>query len=438
MKKAFIFLMLIIGFGIITNAQDIILKKDGSEIKAKVLEITDQQIKYKDFDFQSGPIRNINISEVFLVTYENGQREVFTKLNESNASSPKRQSVTNCAKKTALGLDIGLGGSFYTILNEKSPSSFAPALGIRVMHHFNPYFGVDFLRVNWITDLFTSGLDDGWTMRLQIMPGIRGNSPTFFKCMSVYSAFRLGYGMDFRLLTVSGASHFEGLSLETELGLNLTPTVFAGFTYNYHKYFVKGVDSKLAIHTLSFRLGFNLGKKQEGKAKRVTSDEMWLIRAKAAAKKTAEPNGYLDFHEYKNATPSLDFNFALKGNNVGINYAISKVTPKSDRYNLKHDIWGIRVNGIDYINSGAEGYWDYNKIEGKGYYSYFRKEGFFGKEIPCVILPTGKILELTPELLIELCKDNEDIIELIQKTTFKKRDASNTLEILRKYNLTKE
>ena len=427
MRKICIMLIALIGFGIITNAQDIILKKDGSEIKAKVLEITDQQIKYKDFDFQSGPIRNLNISEVFLITYENGQREVFNKVNETNASSSKRQSVTNCAKKTALGLDIGLGGSFYTILNEKSTSSFAPALGIRVMHHFNPYFGVDFLKINWITDLFTSGLDDGWTMRLQIMPGIRGNSPTFFKCMSVYSAFRLGYGMDFRLLTVSGASHFEGLALETELGLNITPTVFAGFAYNYHKYFVKGVDSKLAMHTLSFRLGFNLGKKQEAKAERA--------KTKAEVKNIPELNGYLDFNEYNNASPSLSFNFALRANDARTNYAIIDVTPRSDSYRLKHEIWGIRVKGVDYINSGTEGY---NKIEGKGYYSYFRKEGFFGKEIACVIFPTGKVLELTPELLIELCKDNEDIIELIKKTTFKKRNASNTLEILRKYNLTKD
>ena len=42
-----------------------------------MLEITEQQIKYKDFDFQSGPTRNINISEMFMVTYENGQKEVF-------------------------------------------------------------------------------------------------------------------------------------------------------------------------------------------------------------------------------------------------------------------------------------------------------------------------------------------------------------------------
>ena len=60
-------------------AQDVILKKDGSEINAKVLEITEQQVKYKDFDFQDGPTRNLNTSDVFMITYENGKREVFNK-----------------------------------------------------------------------------------------------------------------------------------------------------------------------------------------------------------------------------------------------------------------------------------------------------------------------------------------------------------------------
>ena len=77
MKKIVLLLIAVIGLGITAKAQDVILKQDGSEITAKVLEITDQQVKYKDFDFQGGPTRNINISEIFMITYENGQREVF-------------------------------------------------------------------------------------------------------------------------------------------------------------------------------------------------------------------------------------------------------------------------------------------------------------------------------------------------------------------------
>ena len=63
-------------FGFSSMAQDIILRKDGVEIKAKVLEITEEYIKYKEFDFQNGPIRNVNKVEVFMITYENGKKEV--------------------------------------------------------------------------------------------------------------------------------------------------------------------------------------------------------------------------------------------------------------------------------------------------------------------------------------------------------------------------
>jgi hypothetical protein len=93
MKKVILILIAIIGFGFLANAQDLILKKDGSEIKVKVLEITDQEVKYKDFDFQSGPTRNINISEVFMITYENGKKEVFNKQTSTPSSQKESREV---------------------------------------------------------------------------------------------------------------------------------------------------------------------------------------------------------------------------------------------------------------------------------------------------------------------------------------------------------
>ena len=88
MKKVLLFLIALIGFGVGVNAQDIILKKDGSEIKTKVLEISDQQIRYKDYDFLEGPTRVINISEIFMITYANGRKEVF---NTQTKQSPPQQ-----------------------------------------------------------------------------------------------------------------------------------------------------------------------------------------------------------------------------------------------------------------------------------------------------------------------------------------------------------
>ena len=57
------------------KAQDVITKNDKTEIKAKVIEITEDVIKYYDWANQSGPIYSISKAKVFMVTYQNGKRE---------------------------------------------------------------------------------------------------------------------------------------------------------------------------------------------------------------------------------------------------------------------------------------------------------------------------------------------------------------------------
>jgi uncharacterized protein (TIGR02145 family) len=60
--------------------QDIIYKNDSSVIKAKVLEITLDLIKYKNYDQQmSGPLRNIAIADVNKIIYEDGTKDIFNK-----------------------------------------------------------------------------------------------------------------------------------------------------------------------------------------------------------------------------------------------------------------------------------------------------------------------------------------------------------------------
>lgn len=121
--KQILFLFLI---GLLTNliyAQDIIIKRNGDEIKSKILEITSETIKYKEFDFQDGPIRNINISDVFMVIYENGKREKFTGIegNTQRNKTPankknkiqanKKNKITKnkitIKKKAFIGLELG-------------------------------------------------------------------------------------------------------------------------------------------------------------------------------------------------------------------------------------------------------------------------------------------------------------------------------------------
>lgn len=68
-------------------AQDLITKKSGEDIKAKILEIGQSEIKYKKFDNLSGPIYTISISDILIVRYENGTNEVFEQTKKTDDES---------------------------------------------------------------------------------------------------------------------------------------------------------------------------------------------------------------------------------------------------------------------------------------------------------------------------------------------------------------
>lgn len=62
----------------IAVAQDIIVKKDGSVIKAKVTKVSSNEIEYKKFENMDGPTYAVNVSELLSITYQNGETERFS------------------------------------------------------------------------------------------------------------------------------------------------------------------------------------------------------------------------------------------------------------------------------------------------------------------------------------------------------------------------
>jgi hypothetical protein len=89
MKKLQLFL-LFFSFGIVSFGQDVIIKTNGEEIQAKVLEISTSEIKYKRFDNPEGPNYIIEKSKVFMIKYENGNKDVFNNsTGDPTQPSPK-------------------------------------------------------------------------------------------------------------------------------------------------------------------------------------------------------------------------------------------------------------------------------------------------------------------------------------------------------------
>lgn len=89
MRKILLFMLLICSANV--SAQDVIVKKDGSTIISKVLEVNIADIKYKKFSNLNGPTYTISKSDVMAINYENGEKDVFNN-NTSQQSGSSEES----------------------------------------------------------------------------------------------------------------------------------------------------------------------------------------------------------------------------------------------------------------------------------------------------------------------------------------------------------
>ena len=83
-------------------AQDVITLKNGDDIQALVQEIGESDVKYKKFDNPNGPNYTLKKSEIFMIRYANGSKDVFNKVTDNpppikddNVSTTPKDSVTN-------------------------------------------------------------------------------------------------------------------------------------------------------------------------------------------------------------------------------------------------------------------------------------------------------------------------------------------------------
>ncbi len=75
--KKIIILLFIFSSALTVSAQDVIVKKDGSTVLSKVIEIGTTEVKYKKWNNQNGPNYTILKSDIQAINYENGEKETF-------------------------------------------------------------------------------------------------------------------------------------------------------------------------------------------------------------------------------------------------------------------------------------------------------------------------------------------------------------------------
>ena len=89
MKKL---LLVLLCFPLIGLGQDNIILKDGEEISAKVLKINSENVEYKKSSNLEGPTYTLDKKDIFMIKYENGEKEVFRKKETDSNNSNKDNS----------------------------------------------------------------------------------------------------------------------------------------------------------------------------------------------------------------------------------------------------------------------------------------------------------------------------------------------------------
>jgi hypothetical protein len=116
-------------------SQDIINLKTGEQIRSKILEITQSDIKYKKFDNQSGPTYVLVKSDILNIVYENGTKDVFT----SEAPAPQAVKVDQTAgkkemtKETTLSVEKPVKNKFQIGFSGVYPTGTWPATALSNM-----------------------------------------------------------------------------------------------------------------------------------------------------------------------------------------------------------------------------------------------------------------------------------------------------------------
>lgn len=112
MKRIFA-LIIVALMSIVAFAQDVIVTKDKEQIKAKILEVYSNEIKYKKYSYLDGPTFSLDVDKILTIAYENGDVEVYDQdfIEEKEELSLKQKAMYGTFAK---------GDDFYYLRGESS------------------------------------------------------------------------------------------------------------------------------------------------------------------------------------------------------------------------------------------------------------------------------------------------------------------------------
>ncbi len=112
MKKTLFFGIVFVLISLICKSQDIIVKTSGDEIRAKVTDIEIETVKFKMSDNINGPTYTLPKSDVFMIKYENGTKNVFG----NNAVAVQNAQTVVSGSSTGILTEARDGKTYKTIV----------------------------------------------------------------------------------------------------------------------------------------------------------------------------------------------------------------------------------------------------------------------------------------------------------------------------------
>lgn len=101
---------------IFAHAQDVIVFRNGEETEVKVEEVSPTEVKYKKYSNIDGPLYVADKSEIFMIKYKNGEKDVFDSVTPAQPTQTQTKSVVikdvKVTRKSPSGLRYTSDGSF--------------------------------------------------------------------------------------------------------------------------------------------------------------------------------------------------------------------------------------------------------------------------------------------------------------------------------------
>ena len=240
-------------------AQDKLMMRDGSEIMSKIVEIDDYQVKYKAQDNLNGPVHLVLKSQVFMINYENGSKEVFSAEPvqvQSSINGANRGDTTIFISKPnrkfggpRLGLTYITPGTLSDQLSDRGKTATLVQFGwqfeTRLFSIENGPTGI----VEFVP--LVAGMEQGLFLpSASLLVGLRGSGPRAFEFAVGPNLSVTGLGMVFAVGT-----NFTSGNVNFPVNLAYVPSISSNNTVNGQKVI------EHTGHRITLTVGFNMRKK---------------------------------------------------------------------------------------------------------------------------------------------------------------------------------